>query len=64
MSIAHCNIFKINIFTGMEEWLVSSRNLEFYKTFDDVPEKWKTTIRPEMFPPKLENRQKYNLNRW
>ncbi|CAH1116517.1 unnamed protein product [Phaedon cochleariae] len=48
---------------GMEDWLVASRNLEFYKTFDDVDEKWSTTIRPQMFPPKPEDRGKYNLNR-
>ncbi|XP_057666067.1 tRNA (cytosine(34)-C(5))-methyltransferase [Diorhabda carinulata] len=48
---------------GMEEWLVSSRNLEFYKTFEEVDEKWRTTIRPQMFPPKPEDRDKYKLNR-
>lgn len=48
----------------MEEWLVSSRNLEFYKMFNEVHEKWQTTIRPQMFPPKPEDRTKYNLNRW
>ncbi|CAH0552098.1 unnamed protein product [Brassicogethes aeneus] len=48
---------------GMEEWPVSSRNLEFYKTFDEVDEKWRTTIRPQMFPPKAEDRSKYNLNK-
>ncbi|XP_018562848.1 tRNA (cytosine(34)-C(5))-methyltransferase [Anoplophora glabripennis] len=48
---------------GMEDWLVSSRNLEFYKTFDEVDEKWRTTIRPQMFPPKPEDRSKFHLNR-
>ncbi|CAH1236068.1 unnamed protein product [Diabrotica balteata] len=48
---------------GMEDWLVSSRNLEFYETFEDVDEKWKTTIRPQMFPPKAEDREKFKLNR-
>lgn len=48
----------------MEEWLVSSRNMEFYSTYEEVDEKWKTTIRPQMFPPKTEDRKKYNLNRW
>lgn len=52
------------IFLGMSDWLVSSRNLEFYKTFDEVDEKWQTTIRPQMFPPKEEDRSKYNLERW
>ncbi|VEN43237.1 unnamed protein product [Callosobruchus maculatus] len=48
---------------GMESWLVASRNLEFYNTFEEVDEKWKTTIRPQMFPPKAEDREKYHLNR-
>lgn len=48
----------------MESWLVGSRNLEFYDSFDDVDEKWRTTIRPQMFPPKPEDRKKYNLTRW
>ncbi|XP_076257747.1 tRNA (cytosine(34)-C(5))-methyltransferase Nsun2 [Rhynchophorus ferrugineus] len=48
---------------GMESWAVSSRNLEFYDTFDEVDEKWKTTIRPQMFPPKPEDKEKLNLKR-
>lgn len=48
----------------MEDWLVSNRKLDFYKTFDEVDEKWRTTIRPQMFPPKHEDREKYHLNRW
>lgn len=48
----------------MEEWLVGSRNLEFYETFSQVDAKWLTTIRPQMFPPKLEDRDQFHLNRW
>ncbi|KAH1015496.1 tRNA (cytosine(34)-C(5))-methyltransferase [Dendroctonus ponderosae] len=48
---------------GMDNWLVSSRNLEFYKNFEEVDEKWRTTIRPQMFPPDSETRAKFNLNR-
>nr|CAH7766451.1 unnamed protein product [Callosobruchus chinensis] len=33
---------------GMESWLVASRNLEFYSTFEEVDEKWQTTIRPQI----------------
>lgn len=51
-------------FPGMENWLVGSRNLEFYKSFDEVDEKWRTTIRPQMFPPKPEDKDKYQLNKW
>lgn len=42
---------------------MGSRNLDFYKTFDEVDEKWQTTIRPQMFPPKSEDKEKFNLNR-
>ncbi|GLV36430.1 NOP2-Sun domain family member 2 [Carabus blaptoides fortunei] len=48
---------------GMEDWLVASRQLEYYKSFDEVDEKWLTTIRPQMFPPKPEDRSKYNLHK-
>lgn len=48
----------------MEDWLVGTRNLDFYKSFDEVDEKWRTTIRPQMFPPKPEDREKFKLNRW
>ncbi|XP_066262193.1 tRNA (cytosine(34)-C(5))-methyltransferase isoform X1 [Euwallacea similis] len=48
---------------GMTSWQVSSRNLEFYKTFDEVDEKWTTTIRPQMYPPKEEDKSKYHLER-
>lgn len=62
--LKHMKINENIKFLGMENWLVSSRNLEFYKTFDEVDEKWKTTIRPQMFPPKPEDRVKFHLNRW
>nr|XP_973505.1 PREDICTED: tRNA (cytosine(34)-C(5))-methyltransferase [Tribolium castaneum] len=48
---------------GLENWLVGSRNLEFYSSYDEVDEKWQTTIRPQMFPPKSEDKHLYNLNR-
>ncbi|XP_030760200.1 tRNA (cytosine(34)-C(5))-methyltransferase [Sitophilus oryzae] len=48
---------------GMEYWQVSSRNLEFYNSFEEVDEKWRTTIRPQMFPPDQEVKEKFNLNR-
>lgn len=47
----------------MQDWLVGSRNLDFYKTYEEVDEKWQTTIRPQMFPPKPENREKFNLHK-
>ncbi|KAK5648676.1 hypothetical protein RI129_003568 [Pyrocoelia pectoralis] len=48
---------------GLETWLVGSKDLEFYKSFDEVNDKWKTVIRPQMFPPKVEDREQYHLNR-
>ncbi|KAK9872525.1 hypothetical protein WA026_017990 [Henosepilachna vigintioctopunctata] len=48
---------------GMETWLVGSRNLEFYKSFDDVDEKWRTTIRPQMFPPAEGEKSKFKLDK-
>ncbi|KAJ8973049.1 hypothetical protein NQ317_011329 [Molorchus minor] len=51
----------LKYFPGMEDWLVSSRNLEFYKSFDEVDEKWRTTIRPQMFPPKSEDRENIRI---
>lgn len=49
---------------GMENWLVSSRHCEFYKTYEEVDEKWITTITPHIFPPKEEDRDKFNLRKW
>lgn len=49
---------------GLEDWVVCSRNLEIYKTYEEVDEKWKTTICFQMFPPKLADRNKYNLKKW
>ncbi|XP_017769244.1 PREDICTED: tRNA (cytosine(34)-C(5))-methyltransferase isoform X2 [Nicrophorus vespilloides] len=53
----------LNYSPGMESWVVGSRNLEFYKTWEEVDENWRTTIRPQMFPPKPEDRAKYELNK-
>lgn len=49
---------------GLETWLVANKNLDFYKTFEEVPNNLVTVIRPQMFPPKPEEKDKYNLNRW
>lgn len=46
---------------GLSQWIVVSKDLDVYTSFDDVPEKWITQIRPQMFPPKEDL---YNLNRW
>lgn len=46
---------------GLCQWVVASKDLDIYKTFDEVPEKWTTQIRPQMFCLKED---KYNLNKW
>lgn len=46
---------------GVSQWIVASKDLDVFKTFDEVPEKWLTQIRPQMFPPKEDT---YNLNKW
>lgn len=35
---------------GMTDWVLASRDLEIFKSFDQVPEKYHTVIRPNMFP--------------
>ena len=49
---------------GLSHWLPTSRDLVGYENYDDVPEKWQTQIRPQMFPPAPENVHKYNFHRW
>ncbi|KAF5298709.1 hypothetical protein FQA39_LY11719 [Lamprigera yunnana] len=48
---------------GLNTWLVGNKFLDFYETFDNVPEKWRTVIRSQMFPPKPEHYDRYHLNR-
>jgi len=46
---------------GLSQWTVTSKDLDIYDTFDDVPENLITQIRPQMFSFKND---KYNLNKW
>ncbi|KAK4884892.1 hypothetical protein RN001_001163 [Aquatica leii] len=48
---------------GLDHWLVGNKYLEFFNTFEEVEQKWRTVIRPQMFPPKIEDRERYHLNR-
>lgn len=48
---------------GLSHWLPTSRNMEGYTSYNDVPEKWQTQIRPQMFPPSPEDTSKFNLDR-
>lgn len=51
-------------FTGMTYWRPASKDMVFYEKYEDVPEKWQTVVRPQMFPPKTEDLPKYNLEKW
>lgn len=42
----------------MHYWEPGTRDSEFYKKFEEVPEKWHTTVRPQMFPPANEEEAK------
>ncbi|KAK0178689.1 hypothetical protein PV327_007557 [Microctonus hyperodae] len=48
---------------GVSYWLPASKTLQFYKSWDEVPEQWQTQIRPKMFPPAPEEAHKYHLER-
>ncbi|CAH0717932.1 unnamed protein product, partial [Brenthis ino] len=48
---------------GMTHWRPASKDMVFYDKYEDVPEKWQTVVRPQMFPPKPEDLDKYNLDR-
>lgn len=48
---------------GLTYWEPATKDLKFYKTFDEVPAMYRTVIRPQMFPPAPEDAAKYNLER-
>ncbi|CAB3229834.1 unnamed protein product [Arctia plantaginis] len=48
---------------GMTYWRPASKDMVFYEKYEDVPEKWQTVVRPQMFPPKPEDLPKYNLEK-
>lgn len=48
---------------GLSHWELSPKEIEFYKTFDEVPEKYHTIIRPQMFPPTAEEANKIGLEK-
>lgn len=49
---------------GVSSWILASKELEIYKTFDEVPEALHNQTRPRMFPPKPEEADKFHLDRW
>ncbi|KZC14150.1 PREDICTED: tRNA (cytosine(34)-C(5))-methyltransferase [Dufourea novaeangliae] len=48
---------------GVSHWLPASKELQYYKTWEDVPEQWQTQVRPKMFPPKPEDASKFHFER-
>lgn len=48
---------------GVTHWLPASKNLEYYHSWEDVPQQWQTQIRPKMFPPSKEDCTKFPLER-
>ncbi|XP_031842343.2 tRNA (cytosine(34)-C(5))-methyltransferase Nsun2 [Nomia melanderi] len=48
---------------GVSHWLPASKDLQYYKSWEDVPEQWQTQVRPKMFPPKPEDAAKFHLER-
>ncbi|XP_034949352.1 tRNA (cytosine(34)-C(5))-methyltransferase [Chelonus insularis] len=48
---------------GVSNWILGTKDLQFYKSWEEVPEHWQTQIRPKMFPPKPEDAPKYHLER-
>ncbi|XP_063629060.1 tRNA (cytosine(34)-C(5))-methyltransferase [Cydia splendana] len=48
---------------GMTHWRPASKDMVFYDKYEDVPEKWQTVVRPQMFPPNPEDLDKFHLDR-
>ncbi|KAJ4428686.1 hypothetical protein ANN_25679 [Periplaneta americana] len=44
-------------------WLPTSSDMLDYTSYNDVPEKWQTQIRPKMFPRSPEDASTFNLDR-
>jgi len=49
---------------GVTHWKPASKNLQYYDSWDDVPEQWQTQVRPKMFPPEANEASKFHLERW
>lgn len=63
LDIAH-HVPGLKYVPGMSYWEVADKDCnEFYRSFEDVPEQYRTTIRPQMFPPAADDAEKFALNR-
>lgn len=48
---------------GITYWEPATKDMKFYKSFEEVPENYRTVIRPLMFPPSPEDAPKFHLDR-
>ncbi|XP_031781807.1 tRNA (cytosine(34)-C(5))-methyltransferase isoform X1 [Nasonia vitripennis] len=48
---------------GVSHWQPASKNLQYFTSWEDVPDQLQTQIRPKMFPPKLDEIDKFHLER-
>lgn len=48
---------------GMTYWEPATKDMVFYKSFEEVPEKWRTIIRPPMFAPPEDDPLKEHLKK-
>ncbi|KAG5309256.1 NSUN2 methyltransferase, partial [Acromyrmex insinuator] len=46
---------------GVTHWKPASKNLQYYDSWEDVPEQWQTQVRPKMFPPDANEASKFHL---
>lgn len=49
---------------GVTHWKPASKNLQYYNSWEDVPEQWQTQVRPKMFPPDANEASKFHLEHW
>lgn len=50
---------------GMTSWKLASKEVdEIYSSFEEVPEKYHTIIRPNMFPLPKEELEQIGLEKW
>lgn len=58
--IKHLTMYSL----GISHWLPASKDLQYYESWEDVPEQWQTQVHPKMFPPKPEDATKFHFERW
>lgn len=64
VELEEINLPGLNYCKGLSTWMPCTRDLVSYNNFEELPERWRTTIRPNMFPPSKEDAQKFHLDKW